>query len=156
MKNYYPRSHNCILVNLQCPVTRLLIIMIVLVGKQSGLLVFRGCQLHAAGHRRKHDLASLELHLKLHHARVSCGALLEHPLLPLTLPDDNLVELLPSHYGFQLVIVGLDKVLDGLVFPQVVSEPLPEGEVGFLRFNGHLDALRGCCRMSLCLLRKCP
>jgi hypothetical protein len=25
--------------------------------------------------------------------------------------------LLTSHYGFQLVIVGLHKVLDGLVFP---------------------------------------
>jgi hypothetical protein len=131
-------------------------IMTVLIGKQSGLLVFRGCQLHAAGHRRKHDLASLELHLKLHHARVPCGALLKHPLFPLTLPDDDLVELLPSHYGFQLIIVRLDKVLDGLVLPQVVSEPLPKGEVRFLRFNGHLDALRGRCRLNLLLLRKCP
>ena len=117
MKYDHPWSHNCILVNLQCPVTRLLMIMIMLVGEQSCLLVLRGCQPHAAGHRWKHDLASLELHLKLHHARVSCGPLLEHPLFPLTLPDDDLVELLTSHYGFQLVIVGLHKVLDGLVFP---------------------------------------
>jgi hypothetical protein len=64
--------------------------------------------------------------------------------------------LLPSHYGFQLVIVGLDKVLDGLVFPQVVSEPLPEGEVGFLRFDGHLDALRVRCRLNFRLLRIGP
>lgn len=117
MKYDHPWSHNCILVNLQCPVTRLLMIMIMLVGEQSCLLVLRGCQPHAAGHRWKHDLASLELHLKLHYALFSCGPLLEHPLFPLTLPDDDLVELLTSHYGFQLVIVGLHKVLDGLVFP---------------------------------------
>lgn len=74
--------------------------MIVLVREQSRLLVFCGCQFQAAGHRWKHDLASLELHLKLHNTLVSCGPLLEHPLFPLTLPDDDLIELLPSHDGF--------------------------------------------------------
>lgn len=124
MKYDDPRSHDRILVSLQCPVTRLLWIIIIFAGEQSGLLVSRGSQLHAAGHRGKHDLASLELHLKLHHALVPCGPLLEHPLLPLALPDDYLVELFASYYGFQLVVVGLHKVLDGLVFPHVVSEPL--------------------------------
>jgi hypothetical protein len=113
VKYHDPRSHDRILVSLQCPVTRLLRIMIIFAGEQSGLLVSRGSQLHAAGHRGKHDLASLELHLKLHHALVPRGPLLKHPLLPLALPDDYLVELLASHYGFELVVVSLHEALDG-------------------------------------------
>lgn len=37
-----------------------------------------------------------------------------------------------------------------------MSESLPKSEVRLLRFDGHLDALRGCYRLSLRLLRIHP
>ena len=106
--------------------------MIVLAGEKSCLLVLRRGQLNAPGDFREHYIASLKLHLKLYHALVVWTSPLKHAVFSLALPDDNLVQLLPSHDLPELVKVGRDQTLNCCFFPQIMSQPLPQSEMRLL------------------------
>jgi hypothetical protein len=57
-----------------------------------------GGKVHAAGNCGENYLGSFELHLQLYYALIGAASPLHHPLVPLTLSYNDLVQLLPPHY----------------------------------------------------------